>query len=110
MGVEQQMAQQLPGLVFGQGAGMVGAFEVEQQAVDDQVGARADVDAGEGWATGAFSWAGAGAQGLERAVGGLVELGDDVGHQVTTRPNEQPWTTWWSSATRSSTAATRESR
>jgi hypothetical protein len=75
-GVEQEVAGQLPGGALGYlRQREAGAFEVEQQSVDGEV-VGVDGDAG--------------AKGLQRAVGGLVESGGDVGHQVAVRELKEP--------------------
>jgi hypothetical protein len=77
-GIGQQVAGQLPGGALGHlRQRAAGALEVEQQAVDDEVGVGGDLGVGERWPAGAVLGPGAGAQGRQGAVDGLVELGGD---------------------------------
>ncbi|WP_187281716.1 hypothetical protein [Streptomyces sp. gb1(2016)] len=90
-GIEEQVAGQLPRCALrhlGQWAS--GAFEVEEQAVDDEVGVGGGLGAGERRPTGAVLWSGAGAQSVQGVVGGGVELVGDVGDQVAVREFQQP--------------------
>ncbi|MFD7054859.1 DUF6431 domain-containing protein [Streptomyces mirabilis] len=90
-GIEQQVAGQLPGGALGHlRQRPTGTLEVEQQAVDDDVGVGGDLGAGERRPSDAVPGPGASAQGLKGTVGGLVELGGDVGHQVAVRELQQP--------------------
>jgi hypothetical protein len=82
MAAGQEVAEQLPGGLFGEPVGVAGAFEVDEEAIDKEVGVGGDADAREGRAAVAVAGCGALAQGCERAVGGFMDLGDDVVHQV----------------------------
>ncbi|MFF3265344.1 hypothetical protein ACFYWO_40060, partial [Streptomyces sp. NPDC002932] len=90
-GIEQQVAGQLPRRALRHlRQRAAGALEVEEQAVDDEVGVGSDLGAGERRPTDAVIGPGAGAQNLQGAVGGCVELVGDVGHQVAVRELQQP--------------------
>ncbi len=91
-GVEEEVADQLVRGVLGQspGEGVLGALEVEQQAVDHEVGVGGDVDAREGGPAGAVLGPGAGAQRLQGAGGGQVELVDDVVDHVLVGELQEP--------------------
>jgi hypothetical protein len=78
-GIEEQVAGQLPRRALRHlRQWAAGALEVEQQAVDDDVGVGRDLGAGERRPADAVLGSGAGAQSFQGAVGGLVELGGDV--------------------------------
>lgn len=67
--VEEEVAEKLPGLGLAERVGVAGASEVEQRAVDDQVGVRGDAGVREGRSGGADIGSATGAQGAERPSG-----------------------------------------
>ncbi|MGW1848936.1 hypothetical protein [Streptomyces sp. NPDC001966] len=89
-GIEEEVSGELPGGALGHLFERVaGALEVEQQAVDDEVGIGCDAGAGERRAAVAVLGPGPGPYVLKGAVGGLVELVDDVVDHVGVRELKQ---------------------
>ncbi|WP_328842486.1 hypothetical protein [Streptomyces europaeiscabiei] len=68
---------------------MLVSREVDEESIDHEVGIGGDPRTGERGAGCAVPGPGAGTQGDQRAVRGLVELGYDVGHQVAVQELEK---------------------
>jgi hypothetical protein len=67
-----------------------GAFEVQQEAVDQEVGVGADAGTGKGGPAAAVAGCGGLPQELKWAAGCVVELVDDVVHQILVGKGQQP--------------------